>query len=154
MLSSATSPLSLLTSHQGNPGPIPGRVTPDFRMWESCPDMLLAGRFPLGSPISPALSLRCCFMLSPITLIGSQDIDSYHHATMFGKDVVNCCVCYYYSYTVRTTSSCGSALLTFLGACTWTAGTAPPVATDISIGLAVYKLLQTYSAGIGKRATD
>ncbi|KAJ8877384.1 hypothetical protein PR048_021838 [Dryococelus australis] len=40
-----TTPVSLLTSHKGNPGPIPGRVTPDFRMWESCRMMPLVGGF-------------------------------------------------------------------------------------------------------------
>ncbi|KAJ8893926.1 hypothetical protein PR048_006527 [Dryococelus australis] len=44
----------LLASHQGEPGSIPGRVTPDTRMWESCWTMpRLAGFFgglPFPSP--------------------------------------------------------------------------------------------------------
>ncbi|KAJ8898208.1 hypothetical protein PR048_003568 [Dryococelus australis] len=34
---------SLLASHQGDPGSISGRVTPDFRTWESCRTMPLVG---------------------------------------------------------------------------------------------------------------
>ncbi|KAJ8866016.1 hypothetical protein PR048_033540 [Dryococelus australis] len=50
----------LLSSHHGDPGSIPGRATPDFRMWESCRTMPLVGgafsgisRFP--RPLIPAL---------------------------------------------------------------------------------------------------
>ncbi|KAJ8878394.1 hypothetical protein PR048_018972 [Dryococelus australis] len=50
--------LYLLASHQGDPGSIPGRVTPDFRMWESCRTMPLIGGFSRGSPVSSALSFR------------------------------------------------------------------------------------------------
>ncbi|KAJ8893767.1 hypothetical protein PR048_006367 [Dryococelus australis] len=45
--------VSLLASNQGDPGSIPGRVTPDFRMWESCRIMPFVGGFSRGSPISP-----------------------------------------------------------------------------------------------------
>ncbi|KAJ8866140.1 hypothetical protein PR048_033664, partial [Dryococelus australis] len=65
----------LLAPHQGDPGSIPGRVTPDFRMWESCRTMPLVGGFSRGSPVSPALSFRRCSILTSITLIGSQDLD-------------------------------------------------------------------------------
>ncbi|KAJ8866150.1 hypothetical protein PR048_033674 [Dryococelus australis] len=54
-----------------------GRVTPDFRMWESCRTMSFIGGFSRGSPVSTALSFRRCSMLILITLIGSQDLD-YH----------------------------------------------------------------------------
>ncbi|KAJ8891078.1 hypothetical protein PR048_010587 [Dryococelus australis] len=47
-------PVSLLTSHRGDPGSIPGRATPDFRKWESCRTMPLVDGFPRGSPIFPA----------------------------------------------------------------------------------------------------
>ncbi|KAJ8873627.1 hypothetical protein PR048_024445, partial [Dryococelus australis] len=50
--------VSLLASHQGDPGSIPGRITPDFRMWESCRTMPLVGGSSRGSPVSPALSFR------------------------------------------------------------------------------------------------
>ncbi|KAJ8873158.1 hypothetical protein PR048_026775 [Dryococelus australis] len=40
-------------SHQGDPGSIPGRVTPDFRLWESCRTMPLVGGFSRGSPVPP-----------------------------------------------------------------------------------------------------
>ncbi|KAJ8895583.1 hypothetical protein PR048_000919 [Dryococelus australis] len=40
----------LLTSQQGEPGSIPCRFSPDFRMWESWRTMPLIGGFSLGSP--------------------------------------------------------------------------------------------------------
>ncbi|KAJ8874824.1 hypothetical protein PR048_022713 [Dryococelus australis] len=46
--------VSVLASHQGDPGSIPGWVTPDFRMWESCRTMLLVDGSSRGSPVSPA----------------------------------------------------------------------------------------------------
>ncbi|KAJ8873640.1 hypothetical protein PR048_024462 [Dryococelus australis] len=39
----------------------------DFRKWESCRTMPLAGGFPRGFPASPALSFRRCFALTSIT---------------------------------------------------------------------------------------
>ncbi|KAJ8884273.1 hypothetical protein PR048_016130 [Dryococelus australis] len=76
-------PISLLASHQGDPGSIPGRVTPDFRMWESCQTMLLASGFSLRSPVSPTLSFRHCSILTSITLICSQDLDVKSHPNLF-----------------------------------------------------------------------
>ncbi|KAJ8888190.1 hypothetical protein PR048_007677 [Dryococelus australis] len=61
-----------LASHQGDPDSIPGCVTPDFRMWESCRTMPLTGGFSRGSPVSSSLSFRSCSILTSITLIGSQ----------------------------------------------------------------------------------
>ncbi|KAJ8897626.1 hypothetical protein PR048_002975 [Dryococelus australis] len=52
--------ISLLASHQGDQGSIPGLVIPDFRMWESCRTMPLVGGFSRGSPVSPALLFQCC----------------------------------------------------------------------------------------------
>ncbi|KAJ8865625.1 hypothetical protein PR048_033145 [Dryococelus australis] len=66
--------VSLLASHQGDPGSIPGRVTPDFRMWESCRTIPLVGGSSRGSPVSPAPSFRLCSVLTSITLIGSQGL--------------------------------------------------------------------------------
>ncbi|KAJ8871807.1 hypothetical protein PR048_028147 [Dryococelus australis] len=43
---------SLLASLQGDPGSIPGRVIPNFRMWESCQIMLLVGGSLMSSPES------------------------------------------------------------------------------------------------------
>ncbi|KAJ8882948.1 hypothetical protein PR048_014787 [Dryococelus australis] len=79
--SSFTGTLNL--SHQGDPGSIPGRVTPDFRMWESCRTMPMVGVFSRGSPVSPALSLRRCTILTLFTLIGSQDLDVKSHPNLF-----------------------------------------------------------------------
>ncbi|KAJ8872437.1 hypothetical protein PR048_026041 [Dryococelus australis] len=56
--------LLLYDCYQGNAGSIPGRVTPDFRMWESCRTMPLVGGFPRGSPVSPALSFQRCSVLT------------------------------------------------------------------------------------------
>ncbi|KAJ8877762.1 hypothetical protein PR048_022217 [Dryococelus australis] len=67
--------VSLLTSHQGDPGSIPGRVTPDFHMWGSCRTMTLIGGFSRSSAISPSPSFRRYSTLTSITLIGSQELD-------------------------------------------------------------------------------
>ncbi|KAJ8896300.1 hypothetical protein PR048_001644 [Dryococelus australis] len=75
--------VSLLAFHQGDPGSIPGRVNPDFRMWESFGMMPLVGGFSRGSLISPAPSLRRCSILTSITLIGSQDLDVKSHANHY-----------------------------------------------------------------------
>ncbi|KAJ8879949.1 hypothetical protein PR048_020570 [Dryococelus australis] len=69
--------VSLLFSHQGDPGSIPGRVTPDSRMWESCRPMPLVGGLLRGSPPPPppASSSRRRSILTSITPIGSEDLD-------------------------------------------------------------------------------
>ncbi|KAJ8867550.1 hypothetical protein PR048_031352 [Dryococelus australis] len=61
--------ISTLASHQGEPGSIP-----DFRKWESCRTMSLSCGFSRGSPVSPDPPLRRRFILTSITLIGSQDL--------------------------------------------------------------------------------
>ncbi|KAJ8872583.1 hypothetical protein PR048_026189 [Dryococelus australis] len=48
---------SALASH-GDPGPILGGFTPDFRMWESFLTMSLAGGFSRGTPVFPALAFQ------------------------------------------------------------------------------------------------
>ncbi|KAJ8875179.1 hypothetical protein PR048_023074 [Dryococelus australis] len=67
--------VSLLASHEVDPGSIPGRVTPDFRKWESWRTILLVGGFSRGSPVSPALSFWSYSIFTTITRIGSQDLD-------------------------------------------------------------------------------
>ncbi|KAJ8865667.1 hypothetical protein PR048_033187 [Dryococelus australis] len=47
----------------------------DFRVRESCRTMPLVGGSSRGSPVSPALSIWRCSLLTSITLIGSQDLD-------------------------------------------------------------------------------
>ncbi|KAJ8876250.1 hypothetical protein PR048_024160 [Dryococelus australis] len=47
---------------------------PDSRMWESCRTMPLVGGFSRGYPVSPTLSFLSCSILTPNTLIGSQDL--------------------------------------------------------------------------------
>ncbi|KAJ8869722.1 hypothetical protein PR048_028717 [Dryococelus australis] len=66
-----------------DPGSTPGRVTPSFRMWESCRTMPLVGRFSRGYPVSPALSFWRCYILIPITLIGTQDLDFESFPNLF-----------------------------------------------------------------------
>ncbi|KAJ8867624.1 hypothetical protein PR048_031427 [Dryococelus australis] len=65
--------VTLLACHQGDPGSISGWFTPHFRTWESCRTMPAISGFSRGSPVSPTLSFRRCFILTSITL-GSQDI--------------------------------------------------------------------------------
>ncbi|KAJ8891019.1 hypothetical protein PR048_010528 [Dryococelus australis] len=50
----------LLVSHQCDPGSIPGRATPDFRIWELCRTMPLVGGFSQGFPVYTALSFWRC----------------------------------------------------------------------------------------------
>ncbi|KAJ8873932.1 hypothetical protein PR048_024769, partial [Dryococelus australis] len=73
--------VSTLTSHQDESTKA-NRVespagSPHFRTWESCRTMPLVAGFSRGSPVSPALSIRCCSILTSITLIGSQDLAVY-----------------------------------------------------------------------------
>ncbi|KAJ8872734.1 hypothetical protein PR048_026349 [Dryococelus australis] len=67
-------PVSLLASHQGDTGSIPGWVIPGSRMWELWRTMPLFGGFPRGSPVFPALSFRRCSILTSNTTISSQDL--------------------------------------------------------------------------------
>ncbi|KAJ8873906.1 hypothetical protein PR048_024742 [Dryococelus australis] len=76
-------PISLLVSHQGDPRSMPGRVTPDFSMWELCRTMTLDGGFYRGSPVSLALSFRRCSIITSITLIGSQNLDVKSRPNLF-----------------------------------------------------------------------
>ncbi|KAJ8879082.1 hypothetical protein PR048_019688 [Dryococelus australis] len=48
-------PQQLLTSYLGEPGSIPGRVTADFRKWESCRTMLLVGGYSRDLQFPPSL---------------------------------------------------------------------------------------------------
>ncbi|KAJ8872391.1 hypothetical protein PR048_025995 [Dryococelus australis] len=69
-------PVCLLASHLDYPGSIPGRATPDSRMWESCRTMPLVGGFFRRPPVPPPPnSFRRCSMIASITHIGSQDFD-------------------------------------------------------------------------------
>ncbi|KAJ8880210.1 hypothetical protein PR048_016676 [Dryococelus australis] len=78
----------LLASHQGDPRSIPGRVTPDLRMWKSCRTMSLVGGSSRGSPVSPALSFRRCSILASITLVGSQDLNT--REVLLGEEQRSC----------------------------------------------------------------
>ncbi|KAJ8895469.1 hypothetical protein PR048_000802 [Dryococelus australis] len=82
----------LLVSHQGDPGPIPVRVTPDFRKWESCRTITLVGGssrdlpFPppfhsgavTYSPQSPPSALKT-------SLLSVAQIFSLTHSTVYPK---------------------------------------------------------------------
>ncbi|KAJ8874477.1 hypothetical protein PR048_025337 [Dryococelus australis] len=77
--------ISLLASHQGDPGSIPGWVTPDFHLWESSRTMPLVGGFFLGdlpfpppfhssaAPYSPQSSLSA---LKTLTLRAVQNLST------------------------------------------------------------------------------
>ncbi|KAJ8868573.1 hypothetical protein PR048_030111 [Dryococelus australis] len=71
------SAVSLLASYQGEPGSIPGRVTPGFSLVEIVPDDALVGGFPRRSPVSRALSFWRYSILNSFTLTGSQDLAGY-----------------------------------------------------------------------------
>ncbi|KAJ8889152.1 hypothetical protein PR048_008646 [Dryococelus australis] len=72
---------------------IPGRVTPDFCLWESCRMMPLADWFCWGYPVSSALSFWRCSILTSITLIGSQDLDVKNHPNLFSHSLKNAKEC-------------------------------------------------------------
>ncbi|KAJ8889200.1 hypothetical protein PR048_008698 [Dryococelus australis] len=61
-------------SPERDPGPIPRRVTPEFRMWAIVPFDAIGRRVFSGSPVYPTLSFRCCSILTSVTLIGLQDL--------------------------------------------------------------------------------
>ncbi|KAJ8870163.1 hypothetical protein PR048_029176 [Dryococelus australis] len=65
--------LSLLASHQGDTDSIPGRVTSDFCMWESCRTMPFVCEF--YRDLQFPLSFRRCSILTSITLTGSRDLN-------------------------------------------------------------------------------
>ncbi|KAJ8892303.1 hypothetical protein PR048_004883 [Dryococelus australis] len=68
--------VSLLASHQGVPGSIPGRVTPNFCTWKSCRKMKLVGGFSRGSSVSPRPLHSGPAPYSPrFALIASRDHD-------------------------------------------------------------------------------
>ncbi|KAJ8895964.1 hypothetical protein PR048_001305 [Dryococelus australis] len=54
---------------------------------ESCRTMPLVGGISRGSPVSPALSFRCCSVLISITLIGCQDLDVKSRPNLFTHSV-------------------------------------------------------------------
>ncbi|KAJ8893562.1 hypothetical protein PR048_006161 [Dryococelus australis] len=66
----------LLASRLGEPGSIPGGVTPDFHMWESCRTMPLVDEFFLWSlPFLSPMHLGAAPYSHLSNLIGSQDLD-------------------------------------------------------------------------------
>ncbi|KAJ8881252.1 hypothetical protein PR048_017728 [Dryococelus australis] len=82
-----TGTVTLLASHQGEPGSIPGRVIPDFRMRELCRTMPLVGGFFSGISHFPALSFRRCCVLTSIILTGSQDLAVKSRPNLFTHSV-------------------------------------------------------------------
>ncbi|KAJ8885989.1 hypothetical protein PR048_012195 [Dryococelus australis] len=64
----------LLAFHQGEPGSVPGRFTPDFRMCDSCRTMTSVGGFSQGSRVSPPFHSGVAPYSSHFTLIGYQDL--------------------------------------------------------------------------------
>ncbi|KAJ8884922.1 hypothetical protein PR048_011118 [Dryococelus australis] len=64
-----------VASNLGEPCSNPGGSLPDFRMWESCQTVLLAGAFSRGSPISPALHAGTAPYSPHFASIISQDLN-------------------------------------------------------------------------------
>ncbi|KAJ8872510.1 hypothetical protein PR048_026116 [Dryococelus australis] len=67
-------PVNLLASHQGEPGSVPGWITPGFLHAGIVPDDAAARPVFSGIPRFPTPSFRRCSILTSITLIGSQDL--------------------------------------------------------------------------------
>ncbi|KAJ8880787.1 hypothetical protein PR048_017258 [Dryococelus australis] len=63
----------LKTNCRGEPGSLPGRFT-EFSHVGIVPDDAVDRRVFSGSPVSPALSFRCCYILALLTLIGFKDL--------------------------------------------------------------------------------
>ncbi|KAJ8878382.1 hypothetical protein PR048_018959 [Dryococelus australis] len=80
---------SLLASHQGDPGSIPGRVTPEFRMWQSCRTMRLVGRSSRGSPASPSLHSGTApySPKSPSSALQTSVLSAVPISSLTGEDV-------------------------------------------------------------------
>ncbi|KAJ8898027.1 hypothetical protein PR048_003387 [Dryococelus australis] len=64
--------VGLLASHQGEPGSISGRFTPDFRKWESCRTMPLVGGFSPDLPFTPPFHSGTAPYSPHFTLISSH----------------------------------------------------------------------------------
>ncbi|KAJ8871708.1 hypothetical protein PR048_028035 [Dryococelus australis] len=75
--------LLFMWGHQRDPGSIPGRITPNFRIRESCWTMPFVSGFSRESPVSPAPSFRRCSIPTSVTLIGSQDLDFKSRPNLF-----------------------------------------------------------------------
>ncbi|KAJ8897926.1 hypothetical protein PR048_003283 [Dryococelus australis] len=114
----------LLASHQGEPGSMPGRVTPGFSHVGIVPDDAVDCRVFSGisrflRPSIPALPN------TSMTHIGSRNL------------------------AVKSPPLCWR--LASLDACAWVTGTARPAADDIGDDPAAYKRLQKHSARFGTR---
>ncbi|KAJ8888956.1 hypothetical protein PR048_008450 [Dryococelus australis] len=82
----------LLASHQGDPGSIPGRLTPDFRMWESCRRTPLVGGFFSGiSRFPPPFHSNAAPYSPCFTLICSQDLAVKSRPNDFAHLACNWC---------------------------------------------------------------
>ncbi|KAJ8874899.1 hypothetical protein PR048_022789 [Dryococelus australis] len=78
----------LLASHQGEPGSLHGRVTPViFENGKLYRIMSLVCGFSRRSPVSPALSFRCCSTLTSITLVDSQDLAVKRRPNLFTRSL-------------------------------------------------------------------
>ncbi|KAJ8896242.1 hypothetical protein PR048_001585 [Dryococelus australis] len=72
--------VGLLVSHLGEPGSIPGRVTPDFCKWKSWRTMV--GGFLGDLPFPPPLHSGAAPFSLNFTLIGSQDLQLWYVLTL------------------------------------------------------------------------
>ncbi|KAJ8871498.1 hypothetical protein PR048_027820 [Dryococelus australis] len=63
------------------------------KRWESCRTMPLVGGFSRGSHVSPALSFQRSSILTSITLMGSQDLDTKSHPNLFTYSILSSEIC-------------------------------------------------------------
>ncbi|KAJ8891888.1 hypothetical protein PR048_004444 [Dryococelus australis] len=89
---------SLLAYHQGEPGSISGRVTPDFRKLESCRTMPLVSGFSRESSVSPPFCSDAAPFSPHFSLIDSQDlVDKSRIASLqLEKHALRCYFIYYF----------------------------------------------------------
>ncbi|KAJ8871527.1 hypothetical protein PR048_027849 [Dryococelus australis] len=90
-VSSISQKFTLIAFHQSEPGSIPGRVTPGFSHVGIVPDDAADLRVFLGISCFPALSFRCCSILTSVALIVSQyfarliRLPAYHGQSVLEK---------------------------------------------------------------------
>ncbi|KAJ8876839.1 hypothetical protein PR048_021286 [Dryococelus australis] len=78
-----------LSPTKEKPGSVPGRVAPDFRMWQSCWTMLLVGVFSRDMPFPPPLQPGAVPYLPRFILIDSQDLDVNSRPNLFTHSIIS-----------------------------------------------------------------
>ncbi|KAJ8872158.1 hypothetical protein PR048_025760 [Dryococelus australis] len=87
--------------HQGEPGSILRRFTPEYHKWESCRMTPLVGRFSQGSPVSPALAFRRSQLSSPSpAFMTTISLVTELRNVQYRPEITYMCVMYTFVYTV------------------------------------------------------